>query len=334
MDDLIPLGRKNGKSAQRFKKVKKNSLVLGEIEPAAEDDGLEIPVEGPSKPVATTPLAPPSTTDSDSLLSEHEEVGRDEVYGNDEQQLNQFLKLHPMLSNEAATMKTLKLAASVFEKSFVQVSEVPIIPRTYDDTFLCPPNKKIGERECACGENCICAFLAKWRYGEDTDYKFIGKEFLLPAEFETFKSGNGLPARPKKCLVCTRYYQTYVYTLARLDPHFNLSTNIISTQNFGNELDPQLLSDTLTAMPVAASETNSKTGYPRSAMIFVDEQFASKKESRAEMKNMLWKPVVKFMSTDYKYHLNDDKNPYMTQHFQRPSDKQRLCSTASRSLGK
>jgi len=99
----------------------------------------------------------------------------------------------------------------MFEKASVQVADVPVIPFSYDASYLRPSNVRIGERPCACGDKCICLFMAKLRHGSDTDLAYIGTEFLLPVEREKFLAGNGLPARRKKCLVCTRYFQNLLY---------------------------------------------------------------------------------------------------------------------------
>ena len=39
-----------------------------------------------------------------------------------------------------------------------------------------------GERECVCGDTCLCTVMAKVRHGADTDMAFVGVEFLLPDE--------------------------------------------------------------------------------------------------------------------------------------------------------
>ena len=157
--------------------------------------------DGPARSSATT----------DSLLNDEAGVGADETYGDDERALNNFLRVHSMLSMEATNRATLQLVSSMFEKASVQVADVPVIPFSYDASYLRPPNTRIGERQCACGDKCICLFMAKLRHGEDTDLAYVGTEFLLPTERETFLAGNGLPARRKKCLICTRYFQNLLY---------------------------------------------------------------------------------------------------------------------------
>ena len=161
-------------------------------------------------PVPDGPL-PPSSSSTNSLLSEIPNIAADEEYGADERALNEFLRVHPMLSMEATNRKTLQLVGSMFEKASVQVADVPIIPFSYDASYLRPPNARIGERACACGDKCICLFMANLRHGQDTPLAFTGTEFLLPVEREKFLAGNGLPARRKKCLIYTRYFQNLLY---------------------------------------------------------------------------------------------------------------------------
>ena len=45
---------------------------------------------------------------------------------------------------------------------------------------------------------------------------FVGAEFLLPEERANFLETGALPDQRKKCLVCCRYYQHYVYILVQL----------------------------------------------------------------------------------------------------------------------
>ena len=159
-------------------------------------------------PVPETPPTRAASSDATApLLQSEAAVAPDESYGADERALNDFLTLHPMLSFEATSQKTMQLVAQMFEKSSVRVHEVPIVPKSYDDAYLRPPNTQIGERACICGDACICKLMAKWRHGPESTLGFVGTEFLLPTEREAFLGGQGLPPRRKKCLVCTRYFQ-------------------------------------------------------------------------------------------------------------------------------
>lgn len=77
------------------------------VAPAAEPPPLELPpavqsLEHQSNPgkvpvQAPVPEAPPLATPT-SLVSEVSGIGPEEAYSTDEKQLNNFLKLHPMLS--------------------------------------------------------------------------------------------------------------------------------------------------------------------------------------------------------------------------------------------
>lgn len=58
-------------------------------------------------------------------------------------------------------------------------------------------------------------------------------------------------------------------------------------------------------MPMNASLVSCTDGYRASAMLFVDEEFASRRVQReTRLGSLLFKPVVRFCSTHYKY-VND-----------------------------
>lgn len=76
-----------------------------------------------------------------------------------------------------------------------------------------PANESIGERPCANGDRCLANFIAHVRYGKDSNMAFTCKEFLLPSQYRDFKDGKGLPARRQKCVLCSRYFQNYVYII-------------------------------------------------------------------------------------------------------------------------
>jgi hypothetical protein len=119
-------------------------------------------------------------------------------------------------SLEACSVKTMQLVADMTEKVHMPVPELPLVKKSHDDLYLSPPNTTIGERECVCGDRCLCVFMAKLRYGPETDKGFVCKEFLLPEQRAAFLDGKGAPALRQKCLVCTRYFTTYLYPLVRI----------------------------------------------------------------------------------------------------------------------
>lgn len=155
------------------------------------------------------------STLANSLLQDTSTPNFDEQFGDDEKLLNEFTKLHPMLSLEATSVKTMQLVASAMEKVHIPIPEIPVVGKRHDDLFLSPPIASIGERECVCGERCLGNFIAKVRYGADTDKGFTLKEYLLPDQLKAFEEGKGLPAQRQKCLLCSRYWLNYVYILVR-----------------------------------------------------------------------------------------------------------------------
>jgi hypothetical protein len=194
---------------------------------------------GAPKPSAyrvKVPNSPPKR-DETAFLQSVPNVAPDESYGNDERQLNDFLIKHPMCSLEATSQKTLAVVSSVLKSNgFCHPKPLPVVGKSYDDKMLCPPNKTIGERECVCGDKCMAAFLARWRHGSNTDLAFVCKEYLLPDEHAAFLAGKGLPIRRKKCLLCSRYFTSFLYYKARVDPTFKLEEVGLEPLSFQNQV--------------------------------------------------------------------------------------------------
>ena len=84
------------------------------------------------------------------------------------------------------------------DKPAIPTPELEEVPKSYDDASLRPPDTSNGERPCNLNERCICVWMARWRYGDDTDMAFIGTEFLLPSERAAFDrdGAKALPATP------------------------------------------------------------------------------------------------------------------------------------------
>ena len=282
---------------------------------------------GQSPVLQPVPERPPPTSSStqQELLSSTPSIGADEMYGADEKSLNSFLRLHPMLSMDACSQKTLQLVSGLFEKASVRTMELPVVPKSHDDQYLRPPDARIGERPCACGDQCWCLGMATFRHGADSKFGFICTEFLLPTERATFLEGKGLPSRRKKCLVCTRYFQNYVYIQARTDVNFKLSTAPISMQCFGNVCVPssgdelgsvqlEEIGRSMSELPLNASPVHTRDGYRPEAMLFVDENFVACRSGReGPLATLVWKPVVRFSSSHYRYEMDANGSPYIMQ---------------------
>lgn len=260
----------------------------------------------------------PSTKTTVTLLSNTSSLDEDENYSNDEVMLNEFTKLHPMCSMEATSVNTMQIIASVMHKIHIRIPELPCVPKSHDDLFLSRPVVSIGERECVCGERCLCKFIAAVRYGSDTKNGFVCKEYLLPEQLKVFLMGGGLPPQRQKCLVCTRYYMNYIYILARTDPNFRIPTSV-ALQTFTNTpssssdtkdlvSSPELLPEhdevmrCVADMPENVSQVSCSDGYTPDAMLFVDENFAASRVQRESKMGVLsFRPVVRFCSGHYKY---------------------------------
>lgn len=272
-------------------------------------------------PKAPTPDAPPSFN-SGSLIGANAGIAVNEEYSDDEKALNSFLRLHPMLSMEATSVRNLQLVAGMFDKSMLKADDLPIIPKSYDDRFLRPADERIGERPCLNEGACLCQIMAKVRFGAETSKAFTAVEFLLPTERESFLTGRGLPTRRNKCLVCIRYFMSYVYLLARNDPTFSIAQTGLSLQPFSNSLavpppsgqhDDVQAREAQEAGPRSSSPFCCKDGYLQAAMLFVDEKLLDTRAGRETSLGLLaWKPVVRYNSTDYKY-IEDEAGPRIVQ---------------------
>ena len=206
---------------------------------------------------------------------------------------------------EATAVKTLQLVSGMLDNSRVKVPEVPVVPKSYDDTMLSPPNKAVGERECICGDGCLCMFMANIRYGPGNDKGFICKEFLLPDQKRAFLNGEGLP-KQRKCLICTRYYLNYVYLMARSDRNFKMDS-AIRLQPFQNPTTTCEFTSGSQEIPDHCSRVGSSDGYLQSAMLFVDEGFAQTRVQRESGMSLLsFKPVVRFCSSHYRFCKDTD----------------------------
>ena len=186
--------------------------------------------------------------------------------------------------------------ADLVEQASIPTRELEVCSKSYDDSFLRPSNPALGERGCCLGDRCICVWMARWRYGDDTDLAFVGTEFLLPSEKAAFQADGSLPAVQGKCLVCSRYFNTYVYRAARSDPTFKPSA-AIPLQAYGNQLGVA----TGAALPTHASVVSDADGYRQEAMLFVDEEWSETAAARGGMSTFLWRPCVKFCATHYAY---------------------------------
>ena len=222
--------------------------------------------------------------------------------------LSQYLKLHPVLSLESTSCQTLQLVADLVESTSIPTKELEVVPKSHDDAYLRPPNPALGERACCLGDRCICVWLARWRYGDDTDMAFVGTEFLTPSAQAAFRKSGALPETCGKCLVCSRYVHTFVYRCARADPTFQPSVKI-PLQAFGNSLGVACGDD----VPTHSSIANDSDGYRPEAMLFVDETWADTAVARGEMATLLWRPVVRFDSTHYEYVKDPNGLPRIVQ---------------------
>lgn len=186
-------------------------------------------------PTAAPPPADDALTDGNgrSFDAGHGGPIGSGAYSEDEKKLTNFVRLHPMLSTEALSRETLQAMSTMMERQPIRVNSVPIVGKRYEDGFLRPARKECGERPCVLGDQCVVHTIAKLRR---SPHAFTCREFLLPEENEKWLSGGGPPERPGKCLVCLRYFTTYVYYCARNDPEYAEALRRFAVQRHGNVL--------------------------------------------------------------------------------------------------
>lgn len=236
------------------------------------------------------------TQDPSKILQEHALADVDEVYGDQERALNTFNRLHPMLSVDGTSFKTIQLVANLVGESEIPTPDLEIVGKSHDDSMLRPPDVGVGERPCCLNDRCVCVWMARWRFGNDTNLAFVCREFLLPSQQQTFLDTGRLPPTTGKCLVCSRYYHTFLYRLARSDPSFDAGKTI-PIQAYGNLIGHEEGRN----LPTHASEVASADGYSPDVMLFADEHWGETAAARTRMGGFLWRPVVRFNTAHYKY---------------------------------
>lgn len=290
-------------------KAQKTAAGASSSSGGGQDDALPL-----SKPASKAPK-PDRPPPAGVFFQQQTGIAEDESYGEDEKALNTFLKLHPMLSAEASSVKTLASVANLFQKAAVQVGDLPVVTKTHDDLFLRPANVPIGERPCINDDRCLAKFLAQVRFGADSPKAFTCTEFLLPDVHKRFLDGRGLPPRRSKCILCYRYFTTFLYTAARADPSFRaIDASGISVQTFQNSICPPTEpapADDLAQLerdvgdgPSHASALNCQDGYAAHAALFVDEAFSKQRVAREDrLGTLAFRPQVRFDSSHYRYVL-------------------------------
>lgn len=288
------------------------------METAGDYSGIKDGTSGPNASSSSMPLL--QDANSKSL-----DVG----FRGEEADLNTFLRPHSMCSTASVSQATLSRLVSLIQRNPIQIPDMPVVSKSYEDQYLRPPRHNRGERPCVLGNDCICMYLAKVRYGQDTKTGFVGTEFLLPSAREAWLDGKGLPEVHGKCLVCLRYFTTYAYYRARSDPQFGELTRKLETRKHLNEFGPSrpslkrariaesepsvspiatgdlawhdANSDAI-ALPTHANCIDIPDGYRREAALFVDENAMASPAMRTErIGSLIFRSAVRFRSGDYAY---------------------------------
>ena len=259
-----------------------------------------------NRSVSTVPQRPPPPLQPDAsgkvpVTNTQSTTSLGENYTDDEVKLSTFMKLHPFLSIDATSKRALQLAADVLDTTSIPAKELPLVGRIHDNGFLRAADLRIGERACCIGDRCIGRFIAILRYGDSTDMATTLREYLLPDEEQAFRSSGSLPHTVGKCLLCTRYFTTYAYRLARADPCFNPTSKLpifAYTNVIGHASGEEMVTH---ASRVGMCEDS----YPTSALLGVDAEFSKNDASRGVMGTLIHRPVVGFNSGHYTYVKNE-----------------------------
>lgn len=256
--------------------------------------------------------------------------------------VNTFVKMHPMLSSDIFNPTILEKLDEMLERQPIQLRDIPTVDKVYEDGMLRPPEIDKGERPCVLGDECMCVFMSRMKYGPSNPYSFVCTEFLLPEQRREWICGNKLPDVPGKCLVCLRYFTTYLYYMARNDAHFHETTkkfNLQTHQNptscsnsnkrvrfssdsndmntptpsgsFGSSGSSSLSSScwhdkhlAQQPLPTHCNAVGSANGYRRDAMLFSDEKALQAPSMRTMSCNSIpFHPFVRFCMSHYKYKL-------------------------------
>ena len=167
---------------------------------------------------------------------------KSEHFSDNEKLLRQLLSVHPPCSTELLRHEVLQVLSSMSERSPVRLDSLEVVGKSYEDSYLRPPLR--GERQCVRGNNCMCNFLAKVRYGADTDMAFVGAEFLRPSEAQTWKRSGSFPLTQGRCVLCIRYVVTFLYTMARCNPRFEMNQQSESMDETSIQQDGSLVGGT------------------------------------------------------------------------------------------
>lgn len=191
--------------------------------------------------------------------------------------------------------------------------DIPVVGKSYEDSYLRPADSKTSERSCVCADMCLCRFMARIRYGNDSRYIFTGVEFMLPKEREEWMENGTLPSVHGKCLVCLRYWTTYMYIGARSNALSGQNTSDAASSKQPNgraansmamrfQMHHNMISDGCQINVKAKQAVGCVDGYMRSAMLFTEEDDTKCGEDTSTILGAVkWRPIVRFDSRHFVY---------------------------------
>ena len=228
-------------------------------------------------PMVPPPPLPRNAQGKLPLLQERAGIDADEAYGEQELALSSYLKLHPVLSLEATSHQTLQLVADLIDETWPsRPRSSRSSPRAGTTRTWRPPNLAVNERACNLGNRCICVWMARWRYGDDTDLAFVGAEFLLPSQREVFDRKRASCPRRRASASCARATCTPTSTAARAATRPSAPTRRSRCRPLGTRSASRRAR---TCRGTRAS-CNDSDGYRQEALLFVDEAWADTAAAR------------------------------------------------------
>ena len=226
--------------------------------------------------------------------------------------LMKMMQGYPAASQELHSQEVLSHIQGMVSKVPIRLPTLEVASKSYEDTFLRPPNLVAGERGCVLGKDCLCAFLGKKRFPESDPRIFVCVEFLRPSQQQAWIQTGKLPEHNDKCLLCIRYWTSYMYHMMRGDPSFRVNveaeTELMHHTNQvegANEEEIRLLKAIgFRALPTHVNTTDVRDGYGREALLYVDEEAANMAEIRkGKTSALVWRPFVRFDASHYSFEL-------------------------------
>ena len=207
--------------------------------------------------------------------------------------INNFVEVHPMCTSAFNDNEALHLLTKLPPKG--KIPEMQVVPRSFDNSMLRPPDEAVGERPCVNDERCCCHWLGKLWHGESDPRTFVCTEYLLPKEQKAWRDGTmRLPECRRKCLFCQRYWLHGIFLRLKSEPDFRANMSGKLLQEFRNE------------MGTHTCDVETSDGYPKSCLLSINE-----KDGLSDPVMMF--PFVGFNTKHYSFRVDSKGRGYAVQ---------------------